>query len=100
MRRPCCPVAHNVPPQGDDGEAGSSSPGHVRREPITFHCCFSTLCKEQSALISAGLQANANSLYHADRLQAENQGVTVVLFPPGRMLSLADKLDFFFLLLP
>lgn len=42
---------HNVAPRGLQ-VGRSSSPGQVRREPITFQCCFSALCKEQSALIS------------------------------------------------
>lgn len=52
LGRPC---SYNVaPPGGQRTEAGGgSSPGRVRRGPITFRCCFSALCKEQSALIAA-----------------------------------------------
>lgn len=42
---------HNALPQGIVGRQ-EQSPGQVRRELITFQCCFSTLCKEQSVLIS------------------------------------------------
>lgn len=34
------------------GQAGAVAPDQVRRELITFRCCFSTLYKEQSVLIS------------------------------------------------
>lgn len=52
----------------------SSSPGHVRRGLITFQCCFSTLCKEQSVLISIDYRRMLIQC-HADGLQRQNESV-------------------------
>lgn len=48
----------------------SSSPGQVRRGLITFQCCFSTLCKEQSVLISIDYRRMLIHC-HADGMQTE-----------------------------
>lgn len=100
MRRPCYPVAHNVPPQRDDREAGSSSPGHVRREPITFHCCFSTLCKEQSALISGDYRRMLiHYIMQTDCRQRTGESqVFGVFFPQAeRCLKQTSWIIFFFI---
>ena len=68
--RPCCPAPQCAAPRGR-GVGRSSGPGQVRREPITFQCCFSTLCKEQSGLISIDYRRMLIQC-HADRLQREN----------------------------
>ena len=59
---------HNVLPLGESRGGRSSGPGQVRRELITFQCCFSTLCKEQSELISIDYRRMLIQC-HADRLQ-------------------------------
>lgn len=60
--RPCYLVPQCAAPPGDRGVGRSSGLGQVRRELITFQCCFSTLCKEQSELISIDYRPNANSM--------------------------------------
>lgn len=55
-----------------------SGPCQVRRELITFQCCFNTLCKEQSVLISIDYRWMLIQC-HADRLQRENESITRIL---------------------
>lgn len=79
---------HNVLPPGGSRLGRSSGPGQVRREPITFQCCFSTLCKEQSVLISVDYRRMLIQC-HADRLQRENESIS--RFRPDSPMSPADK---------
>lgn len=64
----------------------SSSPGQVRRELITFQCCFSTLCKEQSVLIGINYRRMLIQS-HADRLQRER----ITGFSSDSLMSPDDK---------
>ncbi|XP_067384069.1 uncharacterized protein tafa5l isoform X1 [Channa argus] len=63
----CCP--------GGSWPGRSSGPGQVRRELITFQCCFSTLCKEQSVLITVDYRRMLIQC-HAEGLQRESESIT------------------------
>lgn len=85
--RPCYLVPQCAAPRGL-WVGRSSGPGQVRREPITFQCGFSALCKEQSVLISVDYRRMLIQC-HADRLQRENESITG--FHSDSLMSPADN---------
>ncbi|KAK2897930.1 hypothetical protein Q8A73_014310 [Channa argus] len=81
----CCP--------GGSWPGRSSGPGQVRRELITFQCCFSTLCKEQSVLITVDyrrmlIQCHAEGLQRETRIVRSRQWCEMAPCLEGEVCSL------------
>lgn len=91
-------LLHNGAVLGGWWVGRSSSPGQVRRGLITFQCCFSTLCKEQSVLISIDYRRMLIQC-HTDGLQRQNESVASLRYWQHhvsiRQITLRRLLDFY-----
>lgn len=95
---PCRPLPTMWRPAGEGGgQTGAAAPARSTESPITFQCCFSALCKEQSVLISMDSRRMLIQC-HTDSLQRETEAALACRLTAGCLQQISERrlVDFFF----